>query len=71
MNYYKIDVVGKDGYSFMVCSNDKLNECEAIDAASQAGLFIDADDAHYAVVDDIVSQQDIDHFIDWGCCHQI
>ena len=69
--YYKIDVPGRHGYSFMVFSTDELNECEVIDIALQNGLFDDDEDADYAIVDDFVSDYDIEHFTNCGCCHQI
>lgn len=69
--YYKIDVLGKHGYSFMVTSNDVLDEGEVIDIALRNGLFDDDDDADYAIVDDLVSDYDIKSFTNCGCCHQI
>ena len=69
--YYKIDVAGQHGYSFMVFSTDELNDCEVIDIAQQNGLFEDDDDADYAIVDDLVSDYDIEHFTNCECCHQI
>ena len=69
--YYKIDVAGRHGYSFMVFSTDELNECEVIDIALQNGLFDDDEDADYAIVDDFVSDYDIESFTKNGCCHQI
>lgn len=69
--YYKIDVAGRHGYSFMVFSTDELDECEVIDIALRNGLFDDDDDADYAIVDDLVSDYDIKSFTNCGCCHQI
>lgn len=69
--YYKIDVAGRHGYSFMVFSTDELDEGEVLDKALAKGLFEDDDDADYAIVDDLVSEYDITHFTNCGCCHQI
>lgn len=66
-NYYKIDVMGRYGYSFMVSSNDMLDESEVLDKALAKGLFQDELDADYAVVDDLVTQYDIDNFKKSDC----
>lgn len=60
--YYKIDVSGKHGYSFMVTSNDVLDEGEVLDKALAKGLFQDEIDADYAVVDDLVTDYEIEMF---------
>lgn len=69
--YYKIDVPGRHGYSFMVFSTNELDECEVINTALRNGLFDDDEDADYAIVDDLVSDYDIESFTECGCCHQI
>ena len=66
-HYYKIDVAGRHGYSFMVFSTDELDECEVIDIALRNGLFEDDDDADYAIVDVLVSDFDFICFIYCGC----
>ena len=72
MAYYKIDVMGKNGYSFMVETDEELRCGEdAIDLALEHNLFQDSEDADYAVVDDLVTEQDIEHFKSTGCCHKI
>ena len=68
-HYYKIDVSGRNGYSFMVVSNDELDEYDVIDKALVKGLFDDETDADYAIVDDLVSEYDIENFKD--CTHSI
>lgn len=68
-HYYKIDVSGRNGYSFMVVSNDVLDEYDVIDKALVKGLFDDETDADYAVVDDLISEYDIENFKD--CTHDI
>lgn len=72
MAHYKIDVMGKHGYSFMVETDEELPYDEdAIDLALEHNLFQDSEDADYAVVDDLVSERDIEHFKSTGCCHKI
>lgn len=68
-HYYKIDVMGRHGYSFMVSSNDMLDEDEVLDKALTKGLFQDELDAEYAVVDDLISEYDIENFKD--CTYEI
>lgn len=67
-NYYSINVPGKYGYSFAVCG--EFNEDEAVDMAVKANLFNDADDADYAIVEEL-TQSEIDHFKKWGCLHEL
>ena len=72
MAYYKIDVMGKNGYSFMVETDEELRYDEdAIDLAVEQHLFQDSEDADYAVVDDLVTEQEIEQFKSSGCCHKI
>lgn len=72
MAYYKIDVMGKNGYSFMVETDEELRYDEdAIDLALEHHLFQDSVDADYAVVDDLVTEHDVNHFKSSGCCHKI
>jgi len=58
-HYYKIDVPGHYGYSFMVVSNDEL---DVLHKAYLNGCFNDATDLRYAIVDDLVSENDIEFF---------
>lgn len=69
MNYYIINVPGKHGYSFMVCG-EFSDDYDAIEHAANAGLFEDENDIDYATADDLVSQYDIDHFKESGCCYE-
>lgn len=72
MAYYKIDVMGKNGYSFMVETDEELRYDEdAIDLAVEHHLFQDSEDADYAVVDDLVTEREIELFKSSGCCHKI
>jgi len=72
MAYYKIDVMGKNGYSFMVETDEELRYDEdAIDLAVEHHLFQDSEDADYAVVDDLVMEREIEEFKSSGCCHKI
>lgn len=70
-HYYKIDVMGANGYSFMVCSADELDEGEVVNRSLDAGFFDDSTDADYSVVDDFISEHDILHFKNCGCCNDI
>ena len=70
--YYKIDVMGRNGYSFMVKSKTELGDMyDAIDIASRNELFSDEYDADYAEVDDLVSEDDINNFEKCGCAYEI
>lgn len=69
-HYYKIDVMGRNGYSFMISTPNELPyEDDAVDIAWELGAFESKDDARYAVVDDLVSVHDIEHFIECKCCY--
>ena len=61
-HYYKIDVPGHYGYSFMVVSNDELDELDVLNRAFLCDLFSDDTDVKYAIVDDLVSENDIQFF---------
>lgn len=67
--YYKIDVLGKHGYSFMISSNDVLDEYEVLAKALAKGLFQNEFDANYAIVDDLINDYDIENFKD--CTYEI
>lgn len=60
--YYKIDVMGRNGYSFMVRADDELNESEIIGRCLDNGYFQDELDADYAIIDDLISEYDIKNF---------
>lgn len=69
-HYYKIDVMGKYGYSFMISTPNELpDEYDAVDVAWELDAFECDDDAKYAVVDDLVSVHDIELFNEHGCCY--
>ena len=69
-HYYKIDVMSsRHGYSFMVVSNDELDEYDVIDKSLAKDLFGCETDADYALVDDQVSEYDIENFK--NCTHEI
>lgn len=61
-HYYKINVPGHYGYSFMVVSKDELDELDVLHKAYLNGYFNDATDLNYAIVDDLVSENDIEFF---------
>lgn len=60
--YYKVDVSGKYGYSFMIATTQELMEDEVIRVSQDYELFLDEEDANYAVVDDLVTDYDIKAF---------
>ena len=68
-HYYKIDIMGRNGYSFMVVSNEELDEVDVLNKSYLKGLFDDDNDMHYAIVDDLVSEYDIENFK--SCTHSI
>lgn len=67
-SYYSINVPGKHGYSFAVCG--EFTEDEAVDMAADANLFNDADDADYAIVEEL-TQSEIDRFKKCGCLREL
>ena len=71
MYFYKIDVIGENGYSFMVSSNDLLENNEVIYKAKESGLFTEDIDANYAFIDDLVDKTDVEHFKSCNCLYEI
>lgn len=67
MNYYKIDVPGCNGYSFMASSNDCLDEDEVFSKCIEKGYFDNEQDVEYAVLDDLVTPMDVEHFEKNNC----
>ena len=67
--YYKIDVPGRYGYSFMVVSNNELDETQVLNKALVHELFDDKKDANYAIIDDLISNYDIEIFK--NCTYEI
>ena len=39
--YYKVDVIGQNGYSFMLSSNEELTEYDVFNIALENNLFED------------------------------
>ena len=68
-HYYKIDVPGRYGYSFMVVSNNELDETQVLNKALMHELFDDKKDANYAIIDDLISNYDIENFK--NCTYEI
>ena len=62
--YYKIDVKGSDGYSFMVRSTDDLSDTDVISRANAANCFDDEDDRERATVERQLDDSDIKAFDD-------
>lgn len=70
--YYKIDVIGNDGYSFMVWTTDmNITDEEVIDLALDSTLFLDDDDANRCMVDALVDDNDIQYFKKIDCLYEI
>ncbi len=61
--YYSVNVPGRHGYSFAVCSENELDDEEVINRAYDAGAFAgQEDDVDYAVVDTLFNENDVKHF---------
>lgn len=71
MNYYKIDIGGMRGYSFMVYTEEELDENTILDMCLSKGLFEEDIDAEFAEIDDLVSDYDIQFFKKNGCLHNL
>lgn len=67
-NYYKIDVMGGDGYSFMVCTSE-TNEDAVIELAKEC--FSDPSDIDRASIDPLIDEDDIKHFKSGGCLYDL
>ena len=67
-NYYKIDVLGGDGYSFMVCTSE-TNEDAVIELAKEC--FSDPSDMDRASIDPLIDEDDIEHFKSCGCLYDL
>lgn len=71
-HYYKVDVrLGKNGYSFMLATTDELDDVEVLQLALENSLFNEDTDIRRAIVDDLVSQYDIDHFKQINCINYL
>ena len=62
--YYKVDVKGRNGYSFMVRSTDELSDDDVLSRAKAAECFDDEDDVERASVDRDIDDSDINAFDD-------
>lgn len=60
--YYSVNIPGKRGYSFAVCSESELTDEQVINSAFDAGAFNgQEDDVNYAVVDTL-DDSEVKHF---------
>ena len=59
-NYFKIDVLGEDGYSFLVATRYNETEETILDLVSDTGSFEDADD-YYTATAERVEEGDYDY----------
>lgn len=64
LNYTMVNVISPyGGYSFMVTSRDEyLTEDEIIKLCQEKMIFQEDDDFKYAETDDLVNDDDIEHF---------
>jgi hypothetical protein len=67
--YYKIDVPGRYGYSFMVTSNNELDKIQILNKALIQGLFDDDIDARHATIVNTINDYDIENFK--NCTYEI
>lgn len=67
--YWLINVSGHNGYSLMIYAEVDTEE-QAINAASDADLFSDADDAKIAFAEE-ADETSVKHFKDWDLVHEI
>lgn len=67
--YWLINVSGHNGYSLMIYAEVDTEE-QAINAASDADLFSDADDAKIAFAEE-ADETSIKQFKDWDLVHEI
>ena len=59
MNYFMVNVSGRNGYSFMVTTTDNnIDDSEVISRCQDKELFYNTEDAYYAEVDDLVTDYD-------------
>jgi hypothetical protein len=67
--YWLINVSGHNGYSLMIYAEVDTEE-QAINAASDADLFSDADDAKIAFAEE-ADETSIKQFKEWDLVHEI
>lgn len=61
--YYKIDIHGPNGYTFMVYSSTEFdNTYDILKRCRILGYFDDDTDMNYAEIDELISVYDIEHF---------
>lgn len=61
MKYFKIDVHGESGYSFLVGTHYNETEDSIIDICADCGVFADPYDARYATAEE-VEEGDSDYY---------
>ena len=70
-HYYKVDVSGRYGYSFMVESDEPVTEDQVIELSIEQDLFDNNSDAKYATVDMEPTEYDVNHFKKENCLYKI
>ena len=63
LKYIMVNVIGKDGYSFMVSTTEEIIiEDNILDSCQEKDLFLDVDDIHRATIEENISEEDIKMF---------
>ena len=70
-HYYKVDVSGRYGYSFMVESDEPVSESQILELSIEQDLFDEESDVNYATVDMNPTEYDVKHFKADNCLYKI
>lgn len=70
-HYYKVDVSGVYGYSFMIESDEPVSEYQILELCIEQDLFDYESDANYATVDMDPTEYDVKHFKADNCIYKI
>ena len=63
LTYVMVNVLGANGYSFMVTTKfEDIDEMDILDACSDLDLFQDVDDIKCATIETMVSEHDVKFF---------
>ena len=63
INYFMVNVLGDNGYSFMVTTNDNnLSEEQVAEICLEKDLFDDITDFDYCYVSSMITKCDIEYF---------
>ena len=70
-HYYKVDVSGIYGYSFMIESDEPVSESQILELCIEQDLFDYESDVNYATVDMDPTEYDVKHFKADNCIYKI